>query len=105
MLIILYSASDSSIILRHKWLKIMNIVMFIMKVLRPFKISDLKNERKNYRPGKQNSLLSIQRSKQPGRKLSKSTDFIGQIYSPSTWFSRNVNDLVPDKHPLISIQT
>lgn len=72
--------------------------------LKTFNISDLKNERKNYRSGKQNSLLSIQSSKQPRRKLSKSTYFIGQIYSPSTWFSRNVNDLVPDKHPLIAIQ-
>ena len=83
----------------------MNIVMLTMKALRSFKIWDLKNERKNYRPGKQNSLLSIQSSKQSRRKLSKSTDFIGQIYSLSTWFSRNVNDLVLDKHPLIAIQT
>ena len=79
--------------------------MLTMKALRSFKISDLKNQRKNYRPGKQNSLLSIQSSKQPRRKLSKSTDFIGQIYSLSAWFSRNVNDLVLDKHPLIAIQT
>ena len=34
MLIILYSASDSSIILKHTWLKIMNIVMLIMKVFK-----------------------------------------------------------------------
>lgn len=38
-------------------------------------------------------------------KLSKSTGFINQIYSPSLWFSRYINGLVPERQPLIANQS